>query len=550
MLTYQYLSDDWQFVAIDNLEDGFAKLNNRCPTIFFFDDFLGRIALNKQALTQRDAAFSTFIKQVRRMKNIRFVLTTRAHIFEEARIMSDYVDDKKLQLSKYLLNVDIYTRKVKSLILFNHLFASSLSNAKIRALLKRDWLVKIVDHPNYNPRIIASISNGSINLPPADQYPDFVMRSLDEPDLIWDKPYSMLDMRSQNLLIVLFFFSDFGAFIDDLQDTFIDFHKVISRYYSRPTNPKDFNNALKSLEGGFVAIIDKKVNYINPSLRDYLSNYLTEFEFLKLLPGVSQRVDWARSLWIHTSRVLGDGTGTLIDFANEYSKYMSRIQKYPTFRKTNRDGSSLMIDDLSQTERMDFVLDLWRYTKNPIFKQTILLLASTDKLGLVPWRDGVGCIKLIGTMKHELDNEFKNGDVVITSLSEKLIGMINGLLSIDDLISIVENFNEHLDINLYDNIQNAIDKAVNMELDGTYNIVDELDTEEELEGYAQQILELSALTNNNAIQALENIGERTVEVRNNAHERITPTYKRKKHRKNGDQFDNKALYNLFNTLRK
>ncbi|MDN4707984.1 hypothetical protein QYZ40_24090 [Vibrio parahaemolyticus] len=39
MVSYHYLEEEWQFVSINSLEDGFSKLNNEQKTLFFFDDF-------------------------------------------------------------------------------------------------------------------------------------------------------------------------------------------------------------------------------------------------------------------------------------------------------------------------------------------------------------------------------------------------------------------------------------------------------------------------------------------------------------------------------
>ncbi|WP_376764864.1 hypothetical protein [Roseovarius sp. A-2] len=79
MLSYYYLNEGWQFCAIKSLDEGFAQINDNTPTIFFFDDFLGRIQLDRQSLLQRESALATFVRRVRASKNARFVLTTRAH---------------------------------------------------------------------------------------------------------------------------------------------------------------------------------------------------------------------------------------------------------------------------------------------------------------------------------------------------------------------------------------------------------------------------------------------------------------------------------------
>ena len=174
---------------------------------------------------------------------------------------------------------------------------------KINALLADDWLKKIVDHKNYNPIIIASVSSQCIEQVSASEYPKYIVNALDNPQLIWEKAFSSLELPNQNLLICIFFFSSFGVDIEDLKSTFLSLHRSISHYYSRPTSPSDFVNALKTLESGFITISGSKVNYVNPSLRDYLQSYLNDIDFLTLLPETSVRVDWARSVWHHVKSI-------------------------------------------------------------------------------------------------------------------------------------------------------------------------------------------------------------------------------------------------------
>ena len=227
MITYPHLEQGWRFCAIRSLEEGFSIIDDNTRTIFFFDDFLGRIELNSQALLQHESVFATFVKRVGKSKNCRFILTTRAHIFEEACLLSDYLDDGKLQLSKYILNVETYTRKIKSHILFNHLTVSELTPAHFAALLEDHWIKKIIDHRNYNPRVIASVSSDCVDIVQPDQYPAHVYEALENPDLIWSKPFRALSMKCQNLLVCLYFGSDRGEEIEQLRMTFVDLHKSV-----------------------------------------------------------------------------------------------------------------------------------------------------------------------------------------------------------------------------------------------------------------------------------------------------------------------------------
>jgi DNA polymerase III delta prime subunit len=322
MVAYQYLNEGWQFYAINSLDDGFAKIDEEKPTVFFFDDFLGRIELDRQSLLQRDTALSVLVRRVRRSKNARFILTSRAHIFEEARRLSDHVDDRRLQLAKYLLDVSSYTRKIKSHILFNHLSVSGLSQDHFVALLDGDWLARIVDQKNYNPRVIASISSDCLDNIDYQDYPQYIYKALENPELIWSKPFNSLDMKSQNLLVALFFGEQYGQ----LQHNYTELHRAVCAYYSQPTKPNDFEEALRSLESGFLSISGTKVHFVNPSVRDFLRSYLVDREFLSLLPATARRCDWAQNLWAHFKEHFQTRASEVQDFALLYLSYIAYIE--------------------------------------------------------------------------------------------------------------------------------------------------------------------------------------------------------------------------------
>lgn len=89
MLCYTFLSEEWELVPIRSLEDGFAAISDSKKQVFLFDDFLGRVALDRQALAHKDSDLARFMSRVRRSPNARFILTTRGYIFEEARRVSN-----------------------------------------------------------------------------------------------------------------------------------------------------------------------------------------------------------------------------------------------------------------------------------------------------------------------------------------------------------------------------------------------------------------------------------------------------------------------------
>ena len=154
MLAYTHLAEGWDLVAIRSLDDGYAAINDQKRQVFLFDDFLGKIALDKAALSRKDFNLARFIKRVRNSPNARFILTTRAYIFEEARQVSEHLADKKLDIAKYVLDVGVYTRRIKARILYNHLAFSKIPEEHLAFLISGGAVKKIVDHKHYNPRVI------------------------------------------------------------------------------------------------------------------------------------------------------------------------------------------------------------------------------------------------------------------------------------------------------------------------------------------------------------------------------------------------------------
>jgi len=158
MLSYAYLAEGWELVAIRSLDDAFTHIDDSKRQILFFDDFLGRIALDARALSNQDSGLARFIGRIRRTSNARFILTTRAYIYEEARLQSEVLSTRAFDIASYVLDVGIYTRRIRARILYNHLIVAGVPESHIQALFKQHAIKKIVDHDYYNPRIVQALT--------------------------------------------------------------------------------------------------------------------------------------------------------------------------------------------------------------------------------------------------------------------------------------------------------------------------------------------------------------------------------------------------------
>lgn len=55
MLSYAYIAEGWDLHALRSLDNGFAAIDDTKKQIFLFDDFLGKVALDRNALSHKDS---------------------------------------------------------------------------------------------------------------------------------------------------------------------------------------------------------------------------------------------------------------------------------------------------------------------------------------------------------------------------------------------------------------------------------------------------------------------------------------------------------------
>lgn len=553
MLTYQYLNDDWQFCAIRSLDDGFAKLDEEKPTIFFFDDFLGQIELNRQALVQRDGQLARFVKRVRTSKNSRFILTTRAHIFEEARRLSDHMDESRFQLSKYLLDVGQYTRSIKARILFNHLAASDLSSDHIEALLQGDWLKKIVDHPNYNPRLIAHVAAECPGDLEASDYPTFAYKVLENPALIWAKAYRSLSMRCQNLLVALYFGDQYSQSIKALSENFNAIHNKICEQYSQPSKPEDFEESLKTLESGFVAISGQQVRFVNPSVRDFLKEHLSDGAFLALLPPLCVRAEWAQNLWNHLKQTFKTNPDKLRALALEFFDFAKKLGQIPNFKKKKWEQFNYWhhtLDDLSIAERGSFLFDLFEHSGERGFLDSTLSVLKSDDLWVDASRDSRDLPELHWRISCFVDDDADSKATLLTSVEGALVRAIEAGVPTDELVAVNDAIGEYLDdaIDLGP-IEDAINSAIDYEFDEISERISDLSSENELNEHIE-LLEFIARHTGRSAEAAKNVVlDKISEIEAPDYDEYQPSPRGQSTRADAE-FSDDDLVSLFSTLSK
>lgn len=555
MLCYTYLASDWELVGIRSLDDGFAAIDDKKKQIFLFDDFLGKVALDKQALSHKDSYLAQFIKRVRKSANARFVLTTRAYIFEEARRVSEHLADRRLDISKYVLDVGVYTRRIKARILYNHLLIAGTSHSLITALIESGIIPRIVDHKNYNPRIVEWMTDNSHigDLKP-EQYPAAFLDALDHPNRLWDIAFrTHIPKKCQNLLYALFFNSEYSVRIDDLRISFDGLHSSLSNKYGSEFAPDDFDEALRILEGSFVHIAEKTVRFVNPSLRDYLTDHLDNLGLLIDFANASVQPDVAEKIWKHGIAHLVLNAQSQKSFAIAFYNAAIRFQDYPLWRIEDRESGFPMRYpvSLSISDRIGLLIQWGEISKDERFFTLASEIAQNPLETLTPWRDGIESIELIRKLRDGDYFEASKAANIADSLERAAIVMLEGHVDNDDLEKISDSADDWKE-SLSADFHNALEAAIAHEIKNIEDTVEQMDSESTLEDQIKTIRKLSNRVNLASKEveiAIEKVKSRIKEVGEEAIEDDGPPIPKITSSRE-DTFDNAAMRSLFMTLTK
>ena len=511
ILTYRYLSAGWRFYAIRSLDEGFAKVDDGEPTIFFFDDFLGRIELNRQVLNQNDSALLLFIKRIQKSKNARFILTSRAHIFEEAVSISDRVSDSRVQVTKFILNLDQYTRRIRAEILFIHLFMSDLSEHHFSELLKGDWIKKIVDHRNYNPRVVSMVTRKKVTEVTPAEFPMYMLEALDNPKDIWEKPYKSLCPRYQHLLITLFFSNERGESITNLKVNYHGVHEILCKKYNHSFGPDDFNDALKTLESGFISISGKTIQYVNPAVQDFLKQFLDDPELLASLPAAAKRADWADRLWKYGKNVLSKGE--LRRFSESFIGFVNNVNSYPTLTEIESEiGRGFKRDDLPLGHRIKLLVSLAVESTMQEFLNAASAIIEAKQLRIMPEEDGHMLPAAHKMIRDSFCMDLSLNKRLLSQIEELLVTVIKEGFDIDGLISVLEAVDQCFEREIPPQIREALDGAIKSEQEYILDMGLDLNTTEELSGYIDQLKLVEDLSGLDLTKARDALEEKMIEV--------------------------------------
>lgn len=242
--------------------------------VFYFDDFLGRTFFRDGRgyfMKNDDKALLDFIEMVLDTDHSKFILTTREHILKNAFISSEAISANHVMADRILLNISNYTKSERAKILYNHLYFSDLPYEFKGNILKDDFFMSIINHRNFNPRLIEWLSNyKNLRDVTASGYNERFSYLLDNPESVWQHAFRDQISESARSILLALLACGGSQEIVSFEKYWQDFHDYRSNKYNFSRRPGDFKIGIRELEGSFINIYQYSIAFTNPSVVDFL----------------------------------------------------------------------------------------------------------------------------------------------------------------------------------------------------------------------------------------------------------------------------------------
>lgn len=278
-----------EFVYLNqSIDDGYEFFADGKKQIFFFDDFLGKNFFERNSTNNSDYRIVAFIEKIKRSPDKVLILATREYILNQAKNVYEAFRINNIEIAKCVLDLSSYTKLIKAHIIYNHLYFANVPIKHLEDLvsdIEGDWLrrkkyTQLIEHPNYNPRVVETIIQRRIwEHCEADQFASVFKSFLDNPESVWLHAFeNSLDKFSQYALMVLLSMGT-PVNISDWEAALKTFLVTNSYKFQIGYDSIKFERALRELENTFTKTQKDShntivVEYQNPSIQDFLVNYL------------------------------------------------------------------------------------------------------------------------------------------------------------------------------------------------------------------------------------------------------------------------------------
>ena len=279
ILVYTMLAQGFEeFVCITDDMDNAAKMfEKEKRQIFFFDDFLGSNSFVQQSVSFENKLL-TFIEKVKNSQNTLFILSTREYVLSEAMTHYEKLAMSNIDLAKCTIQLEHYTKTIKARILYNHLAEANIPAEYINTFLEKHGYRELVEHKNFNPRVIESIIKDQIwDAITPSEFTVKIKEFFDNPISVWQFAFDKLDMATRYALLVLGTMGNI-VMLDDFQQAYKTFCSLTRDEIGLTYDDVTWRQSLKVLSNCFIKTEARRgvqlVSMYNPSIADFVVSYL------------------------------------------------------------------------------------------------------------------------------------------------------------------------------------------------------------------------------------------------------------------------------------
>ena len=326
-------------------------------------------------------------------------------------------------------------------------------------------------------------------------------------------------------------------------------HHHISTKYGNSQDPSDFEEALRILEGGYINIRDKSVSFINPSLRDYLSDYIDDLELLCDFAMAAQKADWAERVWEHVSTTKMWSKRKLARIAASFLSIAERFNNLPEVKELETEPRTWAFYDLCFAERVSLLLAWFSCTEEEHFSDLAYLLLERQAGQFGAWRDARRLVNLVSEIRRGEFVELDKPEAFIDKIEEVLIGILRGHIWPDDLENLLNEIDENKE-HLSEDVGEAANAAMIDQIENVDSHVRDIDSEITLNDQIEAMKRFAprlGIPDATLKRAITTVEDRIARINEQVESAKSPAFSSIPNRE-PEIFDDVALANLFAPL--
>lgn len=273
-LCLTYAAQGFEFVVIEeSVSEAEAVFEQEKQQVFYFDDFLGSNYL-EAIENKRDSHIMNFIERVRLDPTKRFVLTSRTNILRQGIECSPVFHNRKLDTNELLLNVNELRKLDKARILYNHLWFGALQESYIDKLYKDKRYHKVIEHKNFNPRLIEFITDPDriVDVTP-EEYWEYLLSTFRNPKDVWENCFKYQSNTQVRALVVLIAMNGGEIIESDLREAYsryLSLENIVSNTNLEINYNTALSMAIRTFIDRYIKNNEFAIQLFNPSISDYI----------------------------------------------------------------------------------------------------------------------------------------------------------------------------------------------------------------------------------------------------------------------------------------